>query len=107
MALIPPANTLALNPYARPARHDETWRNSSRRGFIDDRPPASPGGGRDLYAAPDGQGFTYAKTTAGIGVSLVETGAMLPRSKVRRIGTALRPPGNPSNVQPMQPQSRT
>ncbi len=53
-ALIPPANTLALNPYARP-------QGTMRPGEIPHGAELlttvrqSPGGGRDLYAAPDGQ----------------------------------------------------
>ena len=53
-ALTPPANTLALNPYARP-------QGTMRPGEIPHGAELlttvrqSPGGGRDLYAAPDGQ----------------------------------------------------
>jgi len=53
-ALIPPANTLAVNPYARP-------QGTTRPGEIPHGAALlttvrqSPGGGRDLYAAPDGQ----------------------------------------------------
>jgi hypothetical protein len=51
--LNPPANTLALNPYSRPA-------TAARAGEVPggaqllDTVRQSPGGGRDLYAAPDG-----------------------------------------------------
>ena len=51
--LIPPGNTLALNPYSRPS-------SSARAGNVPGGAQLlstlrqSPGGGRDLYAAPDG-----------------------------------------------------
>jgi hypothetical protein len=51
--LTPPANTLALNPYSRP-------QNPARAGAVPggaqllDTVRQSPGGGRDLYASPDG-----------------------------------------------------
>ncbi len=59
-ALIPPANTLALNPYARP-------QGTTRPGEIPHGAALlttvrqSPGGGRDLYAAPDGQVYLRKK----------------------------------------------
>jgi hypothetical protein len=53
-AMVPPANTLALNPYVRPQSavragevpHGATLLTTVRQ---------SPGGGRDIYAAKDGQ----------------------------------------------------
>ena len=53
-ALTPPANTLALNPYARPQgtmRPGEIPHGAALLTMV----RQSPGGGRDLYAAPDGQ----------------------------------------------------
>lgn len=53
-ALLPPANTLALNPYTRPAtpvRAGDTPRGAQMLSTV----RQSPGGGRDLYASPDGQ----------------------------------------------------
>jgi hypothetical protein len=52
--MTPPGNTLALNPYARPqsALHPgEIPRGAALLANV----RQSPGGGRDLYAAPDGQ----------------------------------------------------
>src|SRR5262249_31176307 len=52
-ALAPPPNTLALNPYSRPAssvRPGETPRGAQLLSTV----RHSPGGGRDLYASPDG-----------------------------------------------------
>lgn len=52
-ALTPPASTLALNPYSRPptpARPGEVPRGAQLLANI----RQSPGGGRDLYASPDG-----------------------------------------------------
>jgi hypothetical protein len=59
-ALTPPANTLSLNPYTRP-------KSSARAGD----PPhgaqllstvrQAPGGGRDLYASPDGHVYRHAQ----------------------------------------------
>jgi hypothetical protein len=52
--LLPPANTLAINPYARPqteVRRGETPRGATLLTTV----RQSPGGGRDLYAAADGQ----------------------------------------------------
>jgi hypothetical protein len=51
--MIPPANTLAMNPYSRPNA-------AARAGTVPggaqllDTVRQSPGGGRDLYASPDG-----------------------------------------------------
>jgi len=53
-ALTPPANTLAMNPYVRPqgvTRSGEVPRGATLLTTV----RKSPGGGRDLYAAPDGQ----------------------------------------------------
>ncbi len=53
-AMNPPANTLAMNPYVRPknaSRPGETPRGATLLTTV----RQSPGGGRDLYAAPDGQ----------------------------------------------------
>jgi hypothetical protein len=61
-ALTPPANTLAVNPYFRP-------QNTTRAGEIPHGAALlttvrqSPGGGRDLYAAADGQ--VYRRKTDG------------------------------------------
>jgi len=52
-ALAPPATTLALNPYSRPqtpARAGDRPRGAQLLTTV----RASPGGGRDLYASPDG-----------------------------------------------------
>ncbi len=52
-ALTPPANTLALNPYARPqvpARAGEVPRGAQLLSTV----RQAPGGGRDLYASQDG-----------------------------------------------------
>lgn len=52
--LVPPANTLAVNPYTRP--QGELKRGETPRGAtLLTQVRQSPGGGRDLYAAPDGQ----------------------------------------------------
>ena len=51
--MIPPANTLALNPYARPqtpARAGEVPRGAQLLSTV----RQNPGGGRDLYASQDG-----------------------------------------------------
>lgn len=53
-AMLPPANTLALNPYVRPQsamRAGEVPRGATLLTTI----RQSPGGGRDIYAATDGQ----------------------------------------------------
>jgi hypothetical protein len=53
VALSPPANTIALNPYARPskaARAGELPRGAQLLTTV----RQSPSGGRDLYASPDG-----------------------------------------------------
>jgi hypothetical protein len=53
-ALSPPANTLALNPYARPqgaTRPGEIPRGATLLTTV----RQSPGGGRDIYATQDGQ----------------------------------------------------
>jgi hypothetical protein len=52
-ALSPPANTLAINPYSRPSSavpHGEVPRGAQLLSTV----RQSPGGGRDLYASPDG-----------------------------------------------------
>jgi hypothetical protein len=52
-ALTPPTDTIAINPYARPqarARAGETPRGAQLLTAVRE----SPGGGRDLYALPDG-----------------------------------------------------
>src|SRR5262249_36986355 len=52
-ALTPPANTVALNPYLRPQtppRSGEVPRGAQLLSTL----RQSPGGGRDLYASPDG-----------------------------------------------------
>jgi hypothetical protein len=52
-ALSPPPNTVALNPYSRPqtaARPGEIPRGAQLLSTV----RQSPGGGRDLYASPDG-----------------------------------------------------
>jgi hypothetical protein len=52
-AMVPPPNTLALNPYARPSsqvRPGETPRGAQLLSTV----RQSSGGGRDLYASPDG-----------------------------------------------------
>jgi hypothetical protein len=52
-AMSPPANTVALNPYARPqstARPGEVPRGAQLLTSVQ----RSPGRGRDLYASPDG-----------------------------------------------------
>src|SRR5262249_13957668 len=52
-ALTPPGNTVAFNPYSRPqapARPGETPRGAQLLSTM----RQSPGGGRDLYASPDG-----------------------------------------------------
>jgi hypothetical protein len=51
--MTPPANTLALNPYSRPSaavRPGETPRGAQLLSAV----RQAPGGGRDLYASPDG-----------------------------------------------------
>jgi len=53
VALSPPRNTIALNPYSRPqtaARPGEIPRGAQLLTTL----RQSPGGGRDLYASPDG-----------------------------------------------------
>lgn len=53
IAMAPPADTIALNPYSRPqtrTRSGEVPRGAQLLTTIQQ----SPGGGRDLYAAPDG-----------------------------------------------------
>jgi hypothetical protein len=53
-AMMPPADTLVLNPYVRPQgqlRAGEVPRGAALLTTV----RQSPGGGRDLYAAPDGQ----------------------------------------------------
>src|SRR5262249_51085279 len=52
-AMVPPASTLALNPYLRPQtalRAGETPRGAQLLSAV----RQAPGGGRDLYASPDG-----------------------------------------------------
>jgi hypothetical protein len=52
-AMTPPADTLALNPYSRPAasaRPGEVPRGAQLLSEV----RQTPGGGRDLYASPDG-----------------------------------------------------
>src|SRR4029434_8271606 len=51
--LSPPASTLAINPYSRPqiaARSGDIPRGAQLLSTV----RQSPGGGRDLYASPDG-----------------------------------------------------
>jgi hypothetical protein len=52
-ALSPPANTLALNPYARPETPIRTGDMPHGAQLLTTL-RQSPGGGRDLYASPDG-----------------------------------------------------
>lgn len=61
-AMMPPANTLALNPYVRPqsaVRAGEIPRGATLLTTV----RQSPGGGRDLYASTDGQ--VYLRKTDG------------------------------------------
>jgi hypothetical protein len=56
VALSPPANTLALNPYVRPQSTTPLKRGEMPRGAtLLTTVRQSPGGGRDIYATPDGQ----------------------------------------------------
>jgi hypothetical protein len=59
-ALPPPANALALNPYARPqssVRSGEVPRGAQLLSSV----RQAPGGGRDLYASPDGSIYRRAQ----------------------------------------------
>ena len=109
-ALTPPANTLAMNPYVRP-------QGTMRAGEIPHGAALlttvrqSPGGGRDLYAAPDGQVYLrksdgwYRRQSGGGWNYVAPLQGTADRNRVAPVTQSAQRPANTPNAQNARAQA--
>jgi hypothetical protein len=109
-ALTPPANTLALNPYARPQgtiRPGEIPHGAALLTTV----RQSPGGGRDLYAAPDGQVYLrkndgwYRRQSGGKWSHVAPLQGATDRNRIAPTGQSIQSPANLSAAQNARAQA--
>jgi hypothetical protein len=107
--LAPPPNTLALNAYTRPqtpVRPGETPRGAQLLTTV----RQSPGGGRDLYASPDGNVYQrrnegwYRREATGGWNYFAPTQGSIERSRANSVGGGAQQPGGGNVYRPAPAQ---